>query len=174
MTERVFAYGSNTNLNDLEQWMKNKGLQPDVINGYLAALRTNGKCACLAGYRLVWNYVSPSRGGGAANVELAPQECVYGVVYEVDDELLKLFDRKEGHPTYYCRKQCQIQALDGEQLVVGWVYMATKTEPRLVPPTQEYKAIVMEGARFWGLPDRWLCFLESAPQGQNQSDAEES
>jgi gamma-glutamylcyclotransferase (GGCT)/AIG2-like uncharacterized protein YtfP len=114
----------------------------------------------------VWNYYSSKRGGGAANVERDPEGCVYGVAFAVDSRLLNLFDCKEGYPAHYRREEATVEILDLEEQVKAWVYVAVDTKPGLIPPTSEYKAIVVEGARCWKLPGEWISLLEGTPVQQ--------
>jgi len=42
-------------------------------------------------------------------------------VYQVDDVTLSSLDRLEGHPSFYCRHQRQIDLPDGQSLT-AWIY----------------------------------------------------
>ena len=92
-TEWVFAYGSNLHIQDLKHWLRHYGYSDEGIIQVLPAILDN--------YRLVWNYYSPVRKGGAANVEPAPGHQVLGALLELTPETLPGIDRKEGHPKRY-------------------------------------------------------------------------
>ena len=94
-----FAYGSNLNAKDLFE-------RADIeLNPVGLAL--------LPGYRLIFNYRSRSRRGGAISVTDvdATQHAVAGVLFEVPDGgLLAAIDRKEGHPNSYQRVPVSVWA----------------------------------------------------------------
>ncbi len=69
-----FAYGSNLNQEDLNKWCRQR-------NRPLIDLKSKSPRTCiLRDYRLDFNYYSPSRGGGAANIEPSLGEHVEGVL----------------------------------------------------------------------------------------------
>ena len=95
MPDRVFAYGSNMQRADLQHWLTDRGFaRAQIVNAGPATLR---------GYRLVFDYRSTSRDGGVADVEPDPENVVFGLVLEVDEDGLRALDRKEGHPKVYDR-----------------------------------------------------------------------
>ena len=72
----VFAYGSNMHLPDLARWAAERGLPTPVVRC--------ARVATLEGYALTWDYRSPTRRGGAANVRPAPGTSTPGVALQVD------------------------------------------------------------------------------------------
>lgn len=165
----VFAYGSNMNLADLGRWLECRHQRGQLsrhdIQQVLGLLKACGKRAVLEGRRVCWNYYSRKRGGGAANVEQAAGERVFGVAYRVGGRELRLFDCKEDHPTSYRRGEEgePVLLLDSQEEVAAWVYVANATSPDPVWPTAEYKAVLLEGARYWGLPPGYIATLEMIP-----------
>lgn len=144
----VFAYGSNMSLRDLARWLDETG------HGPLAPARSVR--ATLPDHRLVWNYRSPVRRGGAANVEHAPGTHVPGVLLHVDDALLVALDVKEGHPERYLRSQRPV-VVDDEH-VDAWVYEVTEAwrHDDIVRPRRSYVETVLRGASDFGLPEEHL------------------
>lgn len=158
MPELVFAYGSNMHLGDLARWMRVKGL------GELGAPRVMP--AVLPGHRLVWNYYSPPRLGGAANIEPCGHGDLPGVVIEVDARLLEAIDRKEGHPERYCRGDAPRPVrLLADRFVEAWVYVVRPPyrKPHPVPPRRAYLQLMIEGARQHRLPSWHLESLIGTP-----------
>ncbi len=92
-TYHIFVYGSSMNHSELMNWLDE--------NGYDESQIVDAAPSKLEGYDFVWNYFSPSRGGGTVNLEAKPSSHVYGLLLEIEDGLLKAFDSKEGHPKYY-------------------------------------------------------------------------
>ena len=154
---KVFAYGSNMNLADLNRWLESKNRPTDQLFNVLPAR--------LPGYRLAWNYWSKSRQGGAANVEKCPDNEVLGAILEVGPDLLKAIDAKEGHPSRYSREPHPIECFELEtgSPQLAWVYEVTEKfrceEDKL--PTLSYLESVVEGAKALGLPADYVQKLKS-------------
>ena len=156
MAERVFAYGSNLHLEDLAVWMARGGFGAPGLERVLPA--------SLPGYRLVWNYPSQSRQGGAANVEPCEGGEVPGAVLEVNGPTFSALDVKEGHPERYARSEQTVRLRSGGE-TTAWVYEVTPAwrRPHPVWPSREYLELVIEGARRLGLPETWLRTLTETP-----------
>lgn len=149
-TEAVFAYGSNMDLDDLAVWLAAKGYPVE---------RPRFAPAVLPGWRLVWNYTSPTRRGGAANIEPAPGHDLPGAVLWVGRGLLRAIDHKEGHPERYRRQRLTVQ-LEAGPLEV-WAYVVTpawrtSSESR---PRRVYVETIVRGARMMGLPEAHIAAL---------------
>jgi gamma-glutamylcyclotransferase (GGCT)/AIG2-like uncharacterized protein YtfP len=70
---------------------------------------------------------------GFANIEPAPESCVEGVLYDIQDECLDKLDASERYPDHYDRISVTVDT-DGESHVC-WTYQAQqdKTADGLVP-----------------------------------------
>ena len=148
MIHRVFAYGSNMHVPDLRAWMERKGFSDAQILGSRSAL--------LHGWELVWDYRSPSRLGGAANVRPNQGKLLPGVVLDLDQRGLDAVDRKEGHPGRYDRTDRLVDVhLPTHDVVSAWLYVVTDAwrEPEIVPPRRAYLKLVIEGALTHDLPE---------------------
>ena len=160
MTERVFAYGSNMHLADLRRWMDERGFSRGQV--------LNAEPARILDYQLVWNYFSPARQGGAANVEPAPGQELHGVALEVNGPGLSAIDQKEGHPGRYRRGPKPVEAwtYTGIPRAV-WLYRVTPAflRPAGVPPTPDYLRLLVEGGRQLGVDRAYLDrVVEGVPQ----------
>lgn len=146
----VFAFGSNLDPTDFRAWCKReRELNPVMIPRFRAALR---------GYRLCWNYYSPVRRGGAANICRDDRAVVIGMVFEVDPVTLSALDMKEGHPERYRRVRVSVESIDSPGVIREvWTYQVTAAYRRDLPvmPTQEYLEIVLRGIAVQGLPEWW-------------------
>jgi hypothetical protein len=151
-TEYIFAYGSTMNRSESRSWLE--------ANGYDSSLVLSATPAKLENHELVWNYYSRGRGGGIANVEPREGATVWGVLLEMESHLLKAFDRKYGHPTFFSRGQSRlpVQRLSDGKAVFAWVYAAksNKGGRRDIWPTRDYKRVVLEAAKFWELPEEYI------------------
>ena len=154
----TFAYGSNMDVDDLQAWF--------MRNGYTAARVERMTRAELADHRLVWNYRSKSRRGGAANVEPAPGNTLHGVALLVNAGTLAALDKKEGHPRSYSRGAAKVSIkLDNKSEVDAWLYVAlpSRCEPTTVPPTRDYLEIIIRAATRVGLPAEHIAMLHATP-----------
>ena len=134
-------------------------------HGYDSSLILSATPGILEGYDYVWNFYSPSRGGGAVNLERKKNSRVWGLLIEFEDPLLQAFDRREGHPFAYTRGHKRVavtRAPDGEK-VFAWLYLANvpANTRRDILPTPEYKGTIVQAARFWGFPEDYVSRLKS-------------
>ncbi|RMG17996.1 MAG: GNAT family N-acetyltransferase [Deltaproteobacteria bacterium] len=154
----VFAYGSNMHLADLARWMHaHRFGRPGIHRMQRAAL---------PGHRLAWNYRSPARGAGAANVVPAPGRVVPGLLLEVDERTLAALDAKEGHPVRYSRGDRPLPVrVEGAAARRAWVYRVTPRWEREdgTWPTAEYLALLIRGAIDARLPGPHLRRLVHTP-----------
>lgn len=148
----VFAYGANMNRSELRSWLEGAGHDSSLV--------TDMTSAVLDGYDYVWNYYSSGRGCGIANVEHKDGSVVWGVLIEIDESLLRAFDRKEGHPYFYDRgtKRIAVKRVKDEATVQAWLYIAnpSKTKGKDVRPSREYRGLLLDAATYWGFPDEQL------------------
>ena len=155
-TEWVFAYGSNMNLGDLRGWLAAQGHSGDGIRRV--------ELAILPGYRLVWNYRSITRDGGAANVAPCAGRNLPRLALSVDARTLATIDRKEGHPRYYSRASAPIVVrLQRGEDISAWVYIAVpeRCSAAPVPPRRAYLDLLLKAAREHALPAWYVAELEA-------------
>jgi gamma-glutamylcyclotransferase (GGCT)/AIG2-like uncharacterized protein YtfP len=153
--EWVFAYGSNMNVDDLRTWLAERGLGSDSLKSVVRAT--------LRDYRLVWNYYSTGRRGGAANIEMSPGHALPGVVLQVDSATRAAIDQKEGHPRYYSRGTTTFNLhTDDGTAISAWVYIARPERCRMTPewPTRAYRDLLVQAAVTHGLPEEHVAALK--------------
>ncbi|MBY0359106.1 MAG: gamma-glutamylcyclotransferase [Candidatus Obscuribacterales bacterium] len=149
----VFAYGSNMNVSRLQNRLREKGYNPDVISDPV--------CAILPDHRLIWNYYSAvAWKAGAANIEYSAGAELPGVAFKTTE--LAGIDAQEGHPKSYVRKSVRFKLAHGEE-VEGYVYSVNpqKIKPAPVWPKPEYFDLMIAGAKAYGLPESHIALLES-------------
>ncbi|QDV28934.1 AIG2-like family protein [Planctopirus ephydatiae] len=135
-----FAYGSNLNQTDLQEW----ALQQNVSLGAMTPL---GR-AWLPDHRLVFSLHSRRRQGGVLDVEPATGHVVPGVIFEMDETAWSAMNRKEGlrattsgyqrYPTF------AINAAGVPQQVETYTAKPTVRQA-YVEPHLDYVAIVQQG-----------------------------
>jgi len=162
----VFAYGSNMCLRDLARWLNEKG------HGGLAP--AHAEEGLLLDHQLVWNYRSPVRRGGAANVERMAEDHAAGihlpgVLLHVDAALLRAIDEKEGHPERYVRSERIVEVSGGPRR--AWVYEVAEAwrHDQAIWPRRGYLDVMLRGAREHGLPERHIRDIGTTPT-RDESD----
>jgi gamma-glutamylcyclotransferase (GGCT)/AIG2-like uncharacterized protein YtfP len=126
--------------------------------------------AALRGYRLTFDTrESEGRGCGVADAIPLPGEEVWGVVYQVSADCLRALDRKEGYResrsrarNAYVRLTEVVQLDDGAdgRAVPAVLYVVANPAPAAPPPSAEYLALLLRGARHWQLPPEYIEKLE--------------
>ncbi len=151
----VFVYGSEMNHQELMTWLE--------ANSFDESLVMDATPAYLENYDYVWNYFSPSRNGGAVNIEPRDGGKLYGLLLEIKDQALKAFDKKAGHPQYYSRgdHRMAVRRVNNDDTVHAWVYTTkpNRSGRRNIWPTPEYKQKILEAAIFWQFPVEYISKL---------------
>lgn len=136
-----FAYGSNMN------WTQMQRRCP------------SSRFVCigrLADYQFGITRHSRLRDCGTANVFPAPGKEVWGIVYEVDDgDLVRLDAFEDGY-----RRETLVVHGETAQPLTALVYVA-QLEQNVPPPNAEYKRLMIEGAKHWGIPKVYLTLIEA-------------
>ena len=153
-----FAYGSNMNQEDLDDYCRRNG-KPFI---HLAS--KSPKLCVLRDFKLDFNYYSHSREGGAANIEPARGEHVEGVLFDISDVDKETIDDKEGAPNYYREILVSVVLRDGTRIENVTAYTVCEDKKRgFTPPTRKYRQIIIDGARAFGLSEEWIKKLEKIP-----------
>ena len=138
-----FAYGSNLNRSDWEQFCARRGYPPDAVQPLTTAL--------LPDRQLVFDYRSVSRRGGVLDLRPAPAHLVPGVLHRVTALGWQALDAKEGAPHCYERVSHLALTADGARVPVVTYAVVPDRRQGFVPPTPSYVEIVAQGLRAWGL-----------------------
>lgn len=114
-----FAYGANTNLIEMLERCPN-------------AIKIGR--AFVQGYTFRWRKY--------ADIEISQDEYVNGLLWELDEQNLKILDEFEGYPDLYFRQRVIIE--HNNKKFIGWAYMMTNQNIEL-EPDQDYKDTLFEG-----------------------------
>ena len=148
--ERVFAYGSNLNLKDLELWCQRLGRPP-------ALMVKPGVPAYLPDHEAVFDYLSPSRKGGVLDLRPSVGKIVPGALFEATEEDLRTLDLKEGVPLIYRQVEKRVLLANGREVMARAYEVAPEyRQPGLVAPAEAYVRIMAEGLAAFGHDDRTL------------------
>lgn len=139
---KYFAYGSNMNSEEILSCL---GSKPKLIG-----------IALLLDFKFAYNKKSIDA-TGKANVYPADNTGVYGVVYELSKEQIKLLDIKEGG---YNRLTVTLQLSDKETRVITYTAKSERIDNKL-HPSEDYRAKIIKGAKENNLPSIYIKeFLE--------------
>lgn len=154
LSNPVFAYGSNMDLDDLRAWFARQGLEPPRVERTAVGL--------LEDHELVFNYYSRARRAGAANVEPARGQAVYGLILWVDGPTLDGLDLKEGAPHRYQRRRVGTATPDGSP-VQSWLYSVTPAHrsDAFVAPSPQYLDLLTRAAERHAFPEVYRRSLAS-------------
>jgi gamma-glutamylcyclotransferase (GGCT)/AIG2-like uncharacterized protein YtfP len=137
-----FAYGSNMN------WEQMQRRCPSAKFVCVARLKD---------YRFAIARHSRLRNCGTANIFVETGSEVWGIVYDVSEQELRILDDFEDG---YRRERMLVLAIGNSQSSVEvLVYMAEK-EDNVPLPSSEYKQLVVAGAKHWNIPEIYLLMLE--------------
>jgi len=146
-----FAYASN--------------MAPDVITRLCPRHKYLG-VAHLADHRLAFTRKSIRTRTGVADIVGAAGEMVWGVLYRIDDNELAAIDLKEGHDWAYQRVVLPVQ-LEGGAERAAVTYTVRSKEPVQVPPSRQYRDLVIAAARERGLPGSYIEQIEAITVADN-------
>ena len=143
----IFAYGSNMD------WGQMRERCPSAQ--YVCAAK-------LINHHLAFTRKSKNRGCGVSDVLPAEGQDVWGVVYQILDAEMPDLDKKEGiNSKSYVRRAGTVDR-DGEEskpMAVEIYFAVPEDNPPL--PNQEYKNLIVSGAKRWNLPTDYITELEN-------------
>ena len=121
--------------------------------------------AVLENYRLAFTRRSATTGTGVADVEPSSSREVWGVVYRIPEGEVSELDRAEGYQegrivNAYERRWVEViedGQTDQERRVQAY-FAIRQNDPPL--PSSEYLGYLVNGARHWALPGRYIAMLE--------------
>jgi gamma-glutamylcyclotransferase (GGCT)/AIG2-like uncharacterized protein YtfP len=147
-----FAYGSNLD------WEQMKDRCPSVS--------FMGK-ALLDNYELAFTRRSSKRECGVADIIESKGAIVWGVVYTLNEDELKILDEYEGfHPekknSAYIRREV-IVFVDGDKSnpITSFTYQVQEPSEDHIPPSSDYLDQIISGAEFWKLDRDYIEKLKS-------------
>ena len=138
-----FAYGSNMNWPQMKQRCPSaRFVSVACLNEHLFAIT-----------RQSWRRLC-----GTADVVPESGSEVWGILYDIDDSEVGALDSFEDG---YRRKEMPVVLnSDSRRPLKAWIYVAEReADPPL--PNAVYKRLMVEGARYWGLPQAYIEMLET-------------
>lgn len=121
--------------------------------------------AQLPGHELRWHKRSIDSSGKCDIVAVdTPHASVFGVLYEIAAHQKTALDKAEGLGAGY--EEIEIEVLCDGNPVKATAYQATNTDSTLRPYTW-YRALVISGAKEYGLSASYIAGLESSPADED-------
>ena len=138
-----FAYGSNMN------WPQMQRRCPSAK--FVCVARLPNYCFAIARH-------SRLRNCGTANIFPVQNSEVWGAVYEVSDDDLAIMD---GFEDGYSRTFVAVYTTDDSKLPHDTLVYIAPQQYDVPMPTVEYKRLMIDGARHWGLPAAYREMIEA-------------
>lgn len=148
MGHKIFAYGSNLNSEDVLRYTREHKLPP-IAPKKICNARMKNQLLC-------WTTFSKTRQCGVLNVELTKDSEVWGVVFELTDEELAVFDRKEGHPKHYLRTPIYVFDENNRSIKVETYIAPPCIDTAYLYPSEHYLNTVVNGMREQQLPEKYI------------------
>jgi gamma-glutamylcyclotransferase (GGCT)/AIG2-like uncharacterized protein YtfP len=149
MTKQLyFAYGSNLNIAEFEQWC--------ISRGYPSQLLKFVRRASLREFELAFSYRSSSRRGGVLDIRERRGSVVPGVIFEVAEEGWGTLDQKEGAPGCYDREDVVVFDESGEMHRATTYRVSADRAEAYVVPAPGYVEVVQQGLESWEISDTHL------------------
>lgn len=152
-----FAYGSNLNQKDLDNWCDAKRLPR------LNLREKKWARASLNDFTLVFDCFSRRRNCVAADILPALGQRVRGVAFELEDGEYRVIASKEGAPQTYVEKEVELALEDGSTVGAKTFCCRPGTERTNQNPSREYLNLLIEGATDYGLDPAWIEELRQTP-----------
>jgi gamma-glutamylcyclotransferase len=148
----IFAYGSNMDWGQ----MRERCPSAEFVG-----------VAKLTNHHLAFTRKSKNRGCGVSDVLPVEGQDVWGVVYQIPEAEMSRLDSKEGiNSKSYVRRVGTVDR-DGDEskpMAVEIYFAVPQDKPPL--PNQEYKNLIVSGAKHWNLPANYIAELENIKVAQ--------
>ena len=150
-----FGYGSNLDEQDWARFCQARGFDGTCLEPVGPAV--------LPDQELVFDYFSPSRGGGALNLQSRVGQVVEGYLFRLSKAGWRALDRKEGVPSYYERMRAAALLPDGREVPVVTYRACAERVTTFQKPSAEYLQICRRGRERFGLG---TAMLEAVAEGR--------
>lgn len=144
-----FAYGSNMNKKHLDDYLG----QDNAVFVNTGILKDN-----IFMYHGIKNNLNLK---GKGDVVRRKGSKVYGVIYKVNENIMKKLDKKEGvHNGIYEREYCKIKGKNRTYNCVTYRMINDKISRRM-EPSFRYKTIIITAALYHNFPKKYLSRLKN-------------
>ncbi|MFT4581465.1 MAG: cation transport regulator ChaC [Gammaproteobacteria bacterium] len=146
--EWYFAYGSNL---DRGTFCGRRRIQP-----------SDSKVGCLMHHVLRFDLAVGPGNRGVANLAPESDKHTWGVAYQITHTEGRRLDRSEGVQRDFYRRIPVTIELQDDHTLEAFTYASSRGRPGRLP-SPRYLGLIVNGARYHGLPDEWVDRLQSWP-----------
>lgn len=148
---RYFAYGSNMSEDEMKRLCECDLCERDCDRPAYSFVTV----AVLPDYELAFNRCSTNRKCGVADVVVGEGKAVEGVVYDLPEECICALRKKEGYPIAYGEVSVVVKTNQDDEIEV-LSYTVKEKSNSFIPPSEEYKNLIVEGAKAHGLSGNYI------------------
>ena len=144
-TTPYFAYGSNLNTADWQDWCQREGYTAETLQPIGPGW--------LVDHHPIYHYYSRGRRGGALDVTPAIGHATPGMLFHVGETGWGALNAKEGAPNYYERKTMTVlDESGGWRSAITYCVVPARRQDGFVRPSDAYARLVRDGLSDLGLP----------------------
>lgn len=151
---KYFAYGSNLNQDDLNDWFRKRHPDKSILLN-----NKNPHVAVLDGYEIVFDYNSSSRKCRVADLKRS-DERVWGVLFDMNSEDMKFIEEKEGVRKKIYHEELVEVKVAGQRIKAKTYIVYDKLRKQTSePPSKQYLEYInkiIDGAERFELPKEWI------------------
>lgn len=148
---KYFAYGSNMDKKDLEEWCKKKEKQVIVLEKISTGTLKN--------YSLQFNHYSITRQHGVANIMKSSGDNVYGLIFQIDETQHALIKEKEGFPLAYKEITVTISSNNEDYECITYKLVEEKEKKTHQKPSKSYLELILNNARENDFPNEYIDYV---------------
>ena len=152
----VVSYGSNTNLDDLNEFARSQGYLEEHFN-FEAVVK-------VPDYKLAFDTNSNNRGGGVLNIQSAIGHVTEAGLFSTDEIGLSILRKKEGVPFKYEEKPIIVLDYDGTEIPALTYIVKPELRRPFFAPSNDYLQICEEGYKCLGIDTHNLHFAAANEQ----------
>ena len=139
----IVAFGSNTNLDDLERYALSNGYQADCVQF--------SKLVKVPDHKLAFTKYSYGRGGGVLDLLHSIGNITSAALLYTNELGLEMLRKKEGVPSHYVEQEITVIDDEGREIQALTYTVKPNRRKAFVPPSERYLKICEEGFEKLGI-----------------------
>lgn len=139
----IVAFGSNTNLDDLDDYA--------ISNGYPAGCIQFSRVVWAPDHKLAFTKYSRNRGGGVLDLLHSIGHLTPVALFYANETGLELLKQKEGVPKHYIENEITVIDEVGNEIQALTFVVAPEKKEKFVRPSEDYLRICKEGFEQLGI-----------------------
>ena len=139
----IVAFGSNTNLDDLDDYARSKGFQTGCMQF--------SRLVYAPDHKLAFTKYSKNRQGGVLDLIHSIGHLTEAALFYANETGLDLLKEKEGVPKHYIKKEITVIDEVGNEIQAVTFVVAPEKKEKFVRPSEDYLRICKEGFEQLGI-----------------------